>query len=241
MQIPLIIGRNSNGEYQQIDLAEIPLLMISYCEDAQLRNIFKALQTISYPFQSNNYYIASLRKCIQWEINIENAYLHYKDEPDNGNIPNKQKLLKLLNDEIFRRERILKKKKISDFKKYATLNTWNKDKLTYQFIIVDDIWDIIVSKPKSLGLSLMRIILYGPQVGIHTIFTGKISFRNLLEQLININPIISKELQKKFGIPEPKRINNLGNELILTAENLVFYKKAGLMEMDKLYLSGNYQ
>jgi hypothetical protein len=64
----------------------------------------------------------------------------------------------------------------------------------------------------------MRIILYGSDVGIHTIFTSKLSYRNLLEQLININPSITKELQKKYGVPEPKRINSIGHELLFTAD-----------------------
>jgi len=235
MKIPLIIGRNSNGEHQIIDLAEIQLLMISYCEEKQLSSIFYALQSLSYPFRSKDYYITSFRKCKSWKIKIKDANTYYKDEPDKGNIINKQKLLKLLKDEIFRREQILKKKKITDFKKYVALNTYHKDKLTYQFLVVDDIWDIIVSKPKSVGLSLISILLYGPAVGIHTVFTGSISFRNLLEQLININPKICKELENKYGASEPKRINNMGNELILTAENLVFYKKAGSFEMEKMF------
>jgi hypothetical protein len=83
----------------------------------------------------------------------------------------------------------------------------------------------------------MRIILYGSDVGIHTIFTSKLSYRNLLEQLININPSITKELQKKYGVPEPKRINSIGNELLFTADNVVFYKKAGSMEMVRMYFN----
>lgn len=146
-------------------------------------------------------------------------------------------MLKLLNDEISRREKLISKNRIKDFKRYCSLNTWQTEKLTYQFFVVDDIWDLIISKPKSLGLSLMRVILYGPQVGIHTIFTSSLSYRNLLEQLIHINPTISMELQRKYGVPEPSKINTLGSELIFSAENLIFYKQAGSSEMKKMYLS----
>ena len=237
MLIPLIIGKNSNGENLFIDLAITPLLMISYCEEEQLANIFSQLQSLTYPFKQNDYYISSLRKCKTWKINVQNAFTFYKDEPDKGNVKNRIKMMKLLNDEISKRERIIKLKKLPDFKRYFSLNTWQTEKLAYQFFVIDDIWDLIISKPKSLGLSLMRIILYGPQVGIHTIFTSSLSYRNLLEQLISINPSITKELQKKYGVPEPQKINTLGSELILTADNLIFYKKAGSMGMEKMYLS----
>jgi len=237
MLIPLIIGKNSNGENQMIDLAQSPLLMISYCEEEQLTNIVTQLNVLDYPFKQSDFYITSNRKCENWNIDLQDSIHYFKDDPSKGNINKKSKLLKLINDEISRRERILKKDKIIDFKRYFSLNTWKEDKLSYQFFVIDDIWDLVISKPKSIGLSLMRIILYGSNVGIHTIFTSKLSFRNLLEQLININPSITKELQKKYGVPEPKRINNLGSELILTAENLIYYKKSGSMGMDKLYLS----
>jgi hypothetical protein len=36
-------------------------------------------------------------------------------------------------------------------------------------------------------------------------------------------------------VPEPKRINSIGNELLFTADNIVFHKKAGSMEMVRLY------
>ena len=235
MLIPLIIGKNSNGENQLIDLATTPLLMVSYCEEKQLKNLFSQLQSLSYPFRQGDYYITSLRKCKSWDIKIQNAHTLYKDEPENGNVKNKTKMLKVLTDEISKREKLIRANKLADFNKYYSLNTWKEEKLSYRFFIVDDIWDLIISKPKSLGLSLMRVILYGPQVGIHTIFTSNLSYRNLLEQLININPAITKELQKKYGAPEPQKINVLGSELILTAENLVFYKKAGAMGMEKMY------
>ena len=235
MLIPLIIGKNSNGENQMIDLAQSPLLMISYCEEEQLKNIITQLTNLDYPFKQSDYYIASSRKCEYWNIDLQYAIHFYKDDPSKGNINKKSKLLKLLNDEISRREKILKRNNGMDFKRYFSLNTWKDEKLSYQFFLIDDIWDIVISKPKTIGLSLMRIILYGSDVGIHTIFTSKLSYRNLLEQLININPSITKELQKKYGVPEPKRINSIGNELLFTADNVVFYKKAGSMEMVRMY------
>jgi hypothetical protein len=55
----------------------------------------------------------------------------------------------------------MKQKKILDFKRYTSLNIWNEIKLDYLFVFVDDIWDIIVSKPKNLGLNFMMILLSG--------------------------------------------------------------------------------
>ena len=89
----------------------------------------------------------------------------------------------------------------------------------------------------KVNKSVINSKSYWPKFGEvdNTIITSSLSYRNLLEQLININPSITKELQKKYGVPEPQKITILGSELILTAENLVFYKKAGSMGMEKMY------
>ncbi|MCY7361097.1 MAG: hypothetical protein LH629_03370, partial [Ignavibacteria bacterium] len=97
------------------------------------------------------------------------------------------------------------------------------------------IWDIVKAKPKKLTLDLMLILLYGPAVGIHTIIASGISYRNLLQQLVGIHPILTLELQKKYGRPEPKQISALGHELIYTPDELVFYKKQGSFEMERFF------
>jgi hypothetical protein len=138
-------------------------------------------------------------------------------------------------EEIVNRQKIMKKKKIIDFERYVSLNTWNDIKLEYQFLIVDDVWDVIVSKPLKLGLNFMMIILYGPLVGIHTIFASVLSYRNILEQLINKHPILTIELRKKYGFPEPSKISELGQELIFTPDGLVYYKKNAISDLLKYY------
>jgi hypothetical protein len=81
----------------------------------------------------------------------------------------------------------------------------------------------------------MMIILYGPLVGIHTIFASVLSYRNILEQLINKHPILTIELRKKYGFPEPSKISELGQELIFTPDGLVYYKKNAISDLLKYY------
>jgi DNA segregation ATPase FtsK/SpoIIIE-like protein len=105
----------------------------------------------------------------------------------------------LLNDvlkEMKLRNKIMRQKKITSFEKYYALNLWNTIKLNYSFLLIDDIWNLVSAKPQSLSISLFRIILNGPGVGIHTILGSNISYRNLLQQLIELNPAIEKMLQE---------------------------------------------
>ena len=235
MNIPLIIGKNSNGEDQSIDLDTVPMLMVSYCEETQINRIFQSIHAIEYPHKPLNYLITNTRRLGEWKIGLEEAYVFLRDEPNIGNIKSRVSLLQMINKEIQRRQRLVTHHNSMNFKRYISLNLWNQQKLNYCFLLIDDIWDIVTAKPKSIALNLMNIFINGPSVGVHSVFASNISYRNLLEQLVTINPTIRLQLQKKYGIPEPKSITLLGSELIFTPDELIFYKPYGTMNMKRLF------
>jgi hypothetical protein len=230
LKIPLLIGKNSSAEQVAIDLSLVPLLMISYFHENQLTNLLS-----QFTKSKKNYFVTNSRRLNNWEVPIENNYIFLRNTPELGNVASRSKIVKLVLNEIEKRNKVLQKNKIDSFIKYYALNTWNKVKLDYQFIIIDDVWDVVTAKPQRIAINVMMIILYGPSVGIHTVFTSGLSYRNLLQQLILDHPGLTEELKKKYGNPPPQDINNLGHELILTADDLVYYKKASIMEMEKLY------
>ena len=235
MIIPFKVGKNSDAEDQFIDLSDMPLLMISYCEEEKLNNVLQAMNRIDYRYKQSNYIIANSKR-LRLNGHIESeAFYFLKDEPERGNIISRKLMFKVINNEITYRQQLLKSRKIKDFKCYFSLNLWNEVKKSFQFLIIDDIWDIVTAKPKDLVISLFRIILYGPAVGIHTIFASGISYRNLLEQLVNVNPQITDLLQEKYGVPEPTQISALGKELIYTSDGLIYYKEKNIGEIEKFY------
>lgn len=227
----LLIGKTSDGEGHYIDLRDIPLLIISFCDEGQLSKIFSQFRT----FGNQNYLISNSRKIQQFGLD-KDAFLSFmKDEPESGVFKSRIDLINEVLNEIIQRQKLLKSKKVSDFKRYYALNTWNDIKLDYRFLIIDDIWDMISSKPKKLSLNLMMAMLYGPAVGIHTIFASNMSYRNLLQQLVSIHPILTLELKKKYGTPEPRQLAALGHELIYSTEDFLYYKKGSVMEMERYF------
>jgi hypothetical protein len=230
LKIPLLIGKNSSAEQVAIDLSLVPLLMISYFHENQLTNLLS-----QFTKSKKNYFATNSRRLKHWEVPIENNYIFLRDTPEIGNVASRSKIVKLVLNEIEKRNKVLQVNKIDSFTKYHALNTWNKVKLDYQFIIIDDVWDLVTAKPQRIAINYMMIILYGPSVGIHTVFTSGLSYRNLLQQLVLDHPEITEELKKKYGNPPPQDINNLGHELILTADDLVYYKKTSIMEMEKFF------
>lgn len=232
--INVSIGKYSNGAIQLIDLSQISLLMISFSKDNQLVNILNKILKTDYENKKTHYIITSSRRLLQLELTGSELFF-LRDIPEKSSFKSRSDFLNQINKEINHRLKILNDKKVKNFARYVSLNIWNDIKLTYQFMIVDDVWDLVVSKPKSIGLSMMNIILNGPIVGIHTIIASGISYRNILQQLIQINPVITDQLQKKFGIPEPKQLNVIGTELIFTPDDLIFLKKTGEMSIQRFF------
>jgi hypothetical protein len=230
LKAPLLIGKNSSAEQVAIDLSLVPLLMISYFHENQLTKLL-----LQFAKSKKNYFVTNSRRLNNWKVPIENNYIFLRDTPEIGNVTSRSNIVKLVLNEIEKRNKVLQKNKIDSFTKYHALNTWNKVKLDYQFFIIDDVWDLVTAKPQRIAKNFMMIILYGPSVGIHTVFTSGLSYRNLLQQLVLDHPEITEELKKKYGNHPPKDINNLGHELILTADDLVYYKKASIMDMEKYF------
>jgi hypothetical protein len=230
LKLPFIIGKNSSADQITIDLSTIPLLMISYFHENQLTNLFS-----QFAKSKKNYFVTNSRRSIFWKVPIEKNYFFIRDTPEIGNVSSRIKMVKLILNEIEMRNKILQKNKINSFTKYYELNTWNKVKLEYQFFIIDDVWDLVTAKNQKIALSFMMILLYGPLVGIHLVFASGLSYRNLLQQILRYNPELTEELKIKYGNPHPKDISNLGQELILTADDLVYYKRVSIIEMEKLY------
>ncbi|SDW41290.1 hypothetical protein SAMN05444410_102241 [Hydrobacter penzbergensis] len=217
MIIPLLIGKNSNGEDKYIDLAAISLLMVSYSRDNQLTEVISRLLQLNSYYKEKNYIIAT-SKIIQQNQHINNDVVFLKDDPGKSTVKSRLHLLKRVQREIKKREKVA-----------------DKQELPHQFLIIDDVWDLVTAKPQSVGLSLMSILLDGVTVKVHTILASGLSYRNLLQQLIQINPSLNIELERRFGKPIPKQMNVLGTELIFSPDDLIFLKEVGDMEMKRFF------
>lgn len=235
MLIPLRIGRRSDGTDVTIDISHSPLTMVSYHNDAQRTALFKQLCKTEHPYADFNYHMVTTREMEDWNFEPHPSRHFIRDEPELGFYKSRQEMMKSILDEMTLRNRILKQQKIELFSRYYALNLWKEEKMSYRLLIVDDIWDLVQHKPVAAGLNLMKILLFGGQVGIHSIIASNISYRNLLQHLIDVHPELTDDLKRKFGYPYPAQLSALGQEIICTPDNLIFYKQAGKMEMEKLY------
>jgi hypothetical protein len=216
MNTPVTIGKNSSGEDKRIDLHQSGVLFISYISDAQFYSIVNQIGT-----SDNNMYILTQKGVDLCRIEIEKHRVYIKDDPLKGNILSQRVLFKEILKDI-------KKKKQKTVKQ-------KKNSVGLQFLVIDNIWDVLISKKKNLALELMLIIIHGPSAGYHTIIGSSLSYRNLLEQVIAMHPMLIKEIESQFDAPVPKRIDEICDELIYTPDDLVYYKKANSFVLDKYY------
>lgn len=218
MILPMVIGKNSAGEDVLLDVGVMPLLMISYCNEDQLGMIFKQLnrgdQTEKHFLMTNS------RRFYQWGFR-KNGFLTFLRDMPSFDISSRAKFLRQVMQEINRRQQLIKSDHTIIFNQ--------------RFLFIDDIWDVITSKPKKNALDLMMIMLYGPEVGIRTIFASIMSYMNLLQQLVHLHPQLSVELQKRYGTPEPRLIGEVGHELIFSMEDFVYYKKGIAHPIERYY------
>ena len=216
MKIPVVIGKNSSGEDKFIDLDQIHVLFVSYLHGKQLHEVIHQVTS----FENNTYFIS--QNCArELQLNKDMCSLYIKDEPSLGNMYNRKEVLKHILKEI--------KQKRSSAAKRKTFPP------KIRFLIVDNIWDIIISKQKQLALDLMLIIIYGASIGYRIIIGSTLSYRNLLEQVIAMHPVLIKELENQFKSPIPKRIDEICDELIFTAEEFVYHKRVNSISLDKYY------
>ena len=216
MKIPVVIGKNSSGEDKFIDLDQIHVLFVSYLHGKQLYEIIQ--QVTDY---ENSTYFISQNCSRELQLNKDKCSLYIKDEPTLGNLYSRKEIFKQILKEIKRKRSSAAKKKT--FPPQIC------------FLIVDNIWDIITSKQKQLALDLMLIIIYGASIGYRIIIGSTLSYRNLLEQVIAMHPVLIKELENQFKSPIPKRIDEICDELIFTAEEFVYHKRVNSISLEKYY------
>jgi len=226
MSLSIYIGKNSTGDNIFIKADDIPLLIISYCREEQLTRIFKQFRNLQQV--ERNYMITNSRRFNEWGFRKENFITFLRDLPS-FDINSRAKLLKQILNEINNRKRSIKN--LTEYHLLQNRDLINlKNNLNERYLIIDDIWDIITSIPKTNALNLLLIMLYGPEVGIRTIFASIISYINLLQQLVHLHPQLKIELKKKYSIPEPKLISDVGHELIFSIDDFVYYRSGQNLE-----------
>ncbi len=214
--IPLIIGKQSSGEVCMVNLADLPNLFISHSSEGQLPGIFSALiQNISLIQPAAQLAVSlgsrlaeDLGSLVQ-EKTLLTVFTHSLYDPTKIN--SMEEFIMALMEEFKRRKILLKNSK--------------KSPAGYPGLVVfmDDIFEVIMSPHKKIVLAFIEMLITGAAVNTYFILGSAGIYRNILNQLINVNPALQQKLKRSvqaYSINHP-----LGAELVMNPDGLLFFRE----------------
>jgi hypothetical protein len=101
---------------------------------------------------------------------------------------------------------------------------------TPHVVVIEDVFNAIITKNKYPGLSFLELLKEGPSVGIHFIIGSIRTYRNLLRQLIEVYYI-----QKSIEMNDVEATSLLGGELIINPEELFFYREKNEINYQRFF------
>ena len=224
--IPLVIGKQSSGEEFIIDLERLPHLFISHSNDKQLQNIF--IQLIGNIVQNEIELHLSLSLSrrmtllIKPLVPIESLFMEFNhNDFEDGKINSINEFVSSLIIEKKNRATLIKKSKIPMAMFPAMI------------IFIDNIFEIIMVQQKKTALSFIELLLTGAPVKMYFIMGSSGIYRPLLDQLINVSPVLKKKLKKSFQ--EQLITQPLGAELVINPDGLLFFRERNEKIYTRLY------
>ncbi len=232
MQLPIAIGKNSNNTIEAFDLCTLPHLFVSYSHAAQLPHFLQACinnlneahargVTVSVALALSPSH-SSLAQTIECPIALQ---LHVSDSEQQENM-GKDAFIDYLFDYM---KQQLKKLKAGQKKPLLQLP------LPYLVVIVDELFNLVVTRKKNTSIHFLQLLALGQSVNIHFIAASSSTYRNLLMQLIHLHPSVEKHLIKAKLKGTTQIVKPLGAELVLNADNLVFFRTTQMPGYERWY------
>lgn len=228
-RIAIPIGKSSDGIAEDVDLSTMPHLFLSYSEEDQLYHYLGHLLHSWNQTSEITYQIATALSLESFNVlekhfnRTKPFYSWIRNNPEMGTIGSKSAFIQAIFKELKKRQK----------KTESTVNI--NQKFQSLIVIIDDLLEMLVNKRKNTGLRFLQLMIEGPAVRIHFITASGRSFRNLLNQLINMNPVTKEQLQQQLPNINLTYHLPLGAELILTPENLFFFKARNESDFQRFY------
>jgi hypothetical protein len=234
MTLPFIIGEDSTNEAVFVDFEQLPHLFVSYSEESQIRQficlLVNALQADHKGVPVDFALALSHSPVTHGHVFRKDCFFKYSFVADDelmSSVVSKEKFMQALSREMRERSILLKKQAEGKCEK--------RKEVPHMIILLHDVFDFIMSRKKSIGLIFLQLLLMGKALKMHVVAASGITYRMLLKQLVNLNPAAMKKYQHFFGNDQMNIVTPLGAELVITAEDFIFLKKANSIDYQRLY------
>ena len=208
--LPIPVGRNSEGLVRTIDLCATPHLFVSYTTEWQLEGVMASLfdallqKTRVRVFAAVDTRHRRMAECLPGAG--EGWTFHVRDDPESGTLTTSKAFV----DEV-----------------HAEFRRRSKKRDGRLVVLMDDLWEVVRGLDRRRGRRFMELLKDGPEAGMHFATASSTGYRNLLLALMG------GEAPVPGGDPLPLR--TLGSEVYHTAENLVFLRLKGSTTVERLF------
>ena len=224
--IPIQLGRQSSGEGFIVNLVALPNLFITHSNEGQLPELFSALLAGTYANDRGLQFALSLGSrmaaTLQPLLPKENILLEFTHKGEEKSlIPTIDAFINALVQEFKRRKVLLRIEKTTAAGIAPVL------------VFIDDIFEVIMSLQKKTALLFIELLIMGAAVQLHFILGSSGIYRNLLNQITNMNLSLQRKLKKPvqaLSYNQP-----LGAELVMNPDGLLFYRERDEKIHQRLY------
>lgn len=102
-------------------------------------------------------------------------------------------------------------------------------------VIIDDVFTFLLHQSKAVTKIFFDLLIFGAELNVHLVAASHFTYRNLLKQVMDMNPPMRRKMQFHYGCDCCQVITPVGAELVLTAEDLVFYKTKNEADYVRLF------
>lgn len=219
--VKIIIGKRSNNDLFIVELQNLPHLFVSYSEDFQFQQLFSGI--IENNKENDRItLITAFKKSTKLfcKISIDESSNNIEAEKQESKYDFWKSLM-----------REFKKRKVG----YQKSKNIFLNKQNILVVLIDDLIGTAITQRKYTGLYFLQLLVEGPALKIHFVACSGTAYKNLLNQMLSLNPKIKKALQAQmpdinFSVHYP-----LGAELIITPDDFYFFKERGSEEFERMY------
>ncbi len=233
----IAIGRNSNSDVYYKDISSLPHLFISYSYPEQLIALYK--RYIAAIMRSKNtevfllFSAGTAGKLLPVSDFAQQPHVCIYNAEEGGNISTRKEFFYTLLTLSNKRFRILKKQGAVSFDAY---NAMDKIKPMCRVIVfTDDTFSLLLPPNSTDAVSFVKLLLAGHNTGIHCIAASASGYKNLMNQLINLDVKINRHIRKFIADKNIHTLPPLAAEMIINAEDFIFFKNKELQDYIRLY------
>ncbi|HVG11819.1 MAG TPA: hypothetical protein VM843_02395 [Flavisolibacter sp.] len=231
MTLPVTIGKTSTALDYSIDLAELPNLFVSYCDDGQIQQLSSSFIKELYINQdrSDVQFAVGETGSSEWMSFSPEIRFAFRSGNEFHNPTNTRDGFMLsLSREMHKRKALRKKLGAEAFEQTCP----------YLVVFLHDVFELVLSSKKVVGLTFLQLLLWGKSLKVHTVAASCSTYRNLLRQFMHLNPIVKAKFKKVLGEKSLYIPESLGSELILTSDDFPFFRASPDLDYQRLYPTG---